>query len=314
MAEFISTHARLLPDYMAYKRSLGYKFEYESSFAQFDRFLYDNGNDAVPLSKEICRLWEEKRPNETDINRYQRVGLIHNYALFLIRMGYDTSVPAHDYRPRSTFTPYIYTQQELEAFFRACDSSMGYASAAYPALFRLIYGCGLRKTEALNIRMQDVSFQEKTVFVRVSKNGTERMLSVSDTVLQAVRDYCSQYRRGADGGDFLFVTRFGGQISKNALYARFRLLISHAGIAHGGRGSGPRVHDLRHSFSVHTMARMAEQGIDLYCFLPVLSKYLGHKSIQATEGYVRLTAEMFPKLLEGINKTCAYIYPEVMPQ
>lgn len=76
MAEFISTHARLLQDYIAYKRSLGFKFEYESSFAQFDRFLYDNGYDAVPLSKEICRLWEEKRPNETDINRYQRVGLI----------------------------------------------------------------------------------------------------------------------------------------------------------------------------------------------------------------------------------------------
>lgn len=210
MADFISAHARLLRDYMAYKRSLGYKFEYENSFAQFDRFLHDNGYNAVPLSKEICRLWEERRPNETDINRCHRVGLIHNYALFLMRMGYDTSAPEHDYKPRSAFAPYIFTQKELEAFFRACDSGAEYASAAYPALFRLIYGCGLRKSEALNIRMQDVSFRDRTVFVRVSKNGTERMLPVSDTVLQAVRDYCGRYRADAGGSDFLFVTRFGG--------------------------------------------------------------------------------------------------------
>ncbi|MCD7818524.1 MAG: tyrosine-type recombinase/integrase, partial [Lachnospiraceae bacterium] len=298
---------------IAYKRNMGYRFGYDSTFTQFDHFLYDNGYASISLTKEICRQWEKKRPNESDMTRYQRVGLIHNYALFLARKGYETAAPEHDYKPRSTFTPYIFTQEELEKFFCACDSFGGYASAAYPALLRTIYGCGLRRSEALNIRIQDVDFDRKTIFVRTSKNGTERMLPVSDSVFHAIEGYYNLFRTDAAEDDFLFVTRFGAQICGNALHTRFQQCLERAGITYGGRGKGPRIHDLRHSFSVHTMARMAEQGIDLYCFLPVLSKYLGHKSIKATEGYVRLTAEMYPKLLDDVNKICAHIYPEVTP-
>jgi hypothetical protein len=51
--------------------------------------------------------------------------------------------------------------------------------------------------------------------------------------------------------------------------------------------------------------------LDLYYSLPILSKYLGHKSLEATDRYVRLTEEMFPAVLEKANKVCAYVFPEV---
>ena len=56
---------------------------------------------------------------------------------------------------------------------------------------------------------------------------------------------------------------------------------------------------------------MSSQGMDLYYSLPILSKYLGHASLEATEHYVRLTAEMYPELIEQANQLCAYVFPEV---
>lgn len=55
----------------------------------------------------------------------------------------------------------------------------------------------------------------------------------------------------------------------------------------------------------------AESGLDLYYSLPILSEYLGHQSLEATEKYVRLTSEMYPGLIHDVNSICAYAFPEV---
>ena len=67
----------------------------------------------------------------------------------------------------------------------------------------------------------------------------------------------------------------------------------------------------RHAFSVHSLAAMAESGLDLYYSLPILSEYLGHQSLEATDKYVSLTSDMYPELLSDINGICSYAFPEV---
>ena len=93
------------------------------------------------------------------------------------------------------------------------------------------------------------------------------------------------------------------------IYYWFRYCLEKAGIHHYGKGKGPREHDLRHSFCIHSLQKMQAQGIDLYAFLPVLSTYLGHVSIYATQRYLRLTAEFYPDLLKQVNETCSGIIP-----
>ena len=70
-----------------------------------------------------------------------------------------------------------------------------------------------------------------------------------------------------------------------------------------------RLDFLRHTFSVHSLAMMAESGVDLYCSLPILSTYLGHQSLEATNGYVRLTSEMYPGLLRDADMVCLNVFP-----
>jgi len=57
---------------------------------------------------------------------------------------------------------------------------------------------------------------------------------------------------------------------------------------------------------------MSEIGIDLYCSMPVLSTYMGHQSIKATNGYVRLTNEMFPGILNKIDAAYKNVFPEIV--
>jgi integrase len=82
-----------------------------------------------------------------------------------------------------------------------------------------------------------------------------------------------------------------------------------AGISHGGRSNGPRVHDFRHTFSVYSLKAMTDKGMDIYCALPLLSTYLGHASLSATGQYVRLTQDMFPEIIEKVNAIAAFVIP-----
>src|SRR3546814_2789192 len=102
--------------------------------------------------------------------------------------------------------------------------------------------------------------------------------------------------------DLHFFSRQDGQIYTVAsIYRWFRKILYRAGISHGGIGTGPRIHDFRHTFACHSLAQMSRAGLDLYYSLPLLSTYMGHRSLSATDGYVRLTEHMYPGLPARVN-------------
>ena len=134
---------------------------------------------------------------------------------------------------------------------------------------------------------------------------------MSQSLTNVLKQYYDCCRSNADRQDYFFAKRNGTKCSSDTIYKKFREILYRAKISHGGKGFGPRVHDFRHLFSVHSLAKMADQGLDLYYCLPLLSKYLGHKSLAVTDQYVRLTADMYPKLINDMNKICAFVFPEV---
>ena len=71
------------------------------------------------------------------------------------------------------------------------------------------------------------------------------------------------------------------------------------GIEHKGRGYGPRVHDLRHTFAVRCMQKLQKEKGDIVTALPYLSAYLGHHNIGKTQIYLRLVAEYYPEFLQN---------------
>jgi len=118
-------------------------------------------------------------------------------------------------------------------------------------------------------------------------------------------------RLGRMGNPYFFPSPYGGKYSEVTIYKLFREALWHAGISHLGRGKGPRIHDLRHTFAVNCLKRWVSDGRDLNNALPYLSAYLGHEDIRGSQRYLRLTADLFPNLTSIIENICAYVVPEV---
>lgn len=97
-----------------------------------------------------------------------------------------------------------------------------------------------------------------------------------------------------------------GNVEKN-----LRKFLWKAGISHGGRGKGPRVHDFRHTMAVHCLRRWVMEGKNLQSYLPVLQAYLGHVSLSDTAYYLHLTADLFPNITEQVENVLGDIIPKV---
>lgn len=309
-------NAYLIDQYIAFKRNMGYALSNTYNFKMFDDFTIKNGATSVGLTQELADKWKEKRPNESEVTRYKRVNDARNFSVYLNQLGYQSYIPRLPKRYQSTFTPYIFSKEELKSFFTACDTIEihGKSNMKYilPVVFRVIYGCGLRINEALSLKNKDVNLDEGYIIVRETKNGCDRILPLSDSLITICKQY-KIYLSSNDSEAYFFIQWNGNGYASDTVYKWFRKILWKAGISHGGRGSGPRVHDLRHSFSVHSLAEMSRKGLDLYYSLPILSKYLGHNSLEATDKYVRLTSDMYPELIQDVNSLCSFLFPEVKP-
>lgn len=284
----------------------------------FDRFTIENGVTVLGLTKQLADKWAERRPNESDTNRYKRVNAIINFSIYLNHLGYNSYIPKQIKSYKTTFTPYIFSKEQLKGLFKACDTIEVHRSSTMkyilPVVFRVIYGCGLRINEALSLKYGDVNLNEKYIVIREPKNGRDRILPLSESLTEICSIYLERYLNGHTGKDYFFTQKNLERYAADTLYRWFRRILWKAGISHGGKGFGPRVHDLRHSFSVHSLEFMSRKGLDLYYSLPILSNYLGHQSLEATDKYVKLTSEMYPELIQEVNNLCAYIFPEVKMQ
>ena len=317
MKRFQSIYASLLEQYIDFKRNLGYKFvDAEYTYYLFDQFAFRNGESEIGITKELADKWSIKRSNESDSTCYRRIMYLIQFASFLNDSGYRSYIPKLPKAYKSTFTPYIFSKNELNAIFAASDrleidNFMDSHINVIPALFRTLYGTGIRISEAVSLKVKDVNLENKYLIIRQSKNGKDRMLPFSDSLADICRQYRNSIKLTQGPDDYFFVKRNGRKCNPKAIYEWFRKVIWKAGIPHGGKGLGPRLHDIRHAFSVHSLAKMAESGLDLYYSLPILSEYLGHQSLEATEKYVRLTSDMYPGLLSDVNSICSYAFPEV---
>lgn len=292
---------------------------FSSIFNQVDYVADQAGETSSGITKEFTRKWSERLPNEGEFYRYRRVRLLAQFSSYLCDLGIKSYIPKLPPYPKTTFVPYIYSQREIGLLFKICDelrlqrTTMKSCLICFPALIRLLYSTGLRISEALALKNEDVNLEENYLLIRDNKNGKERIIPVSASLANVLREYVSYrdrypFRKIRTG--FFFVKLNGSKCDCSCIHARFKECLEKAGIPYIGRGQGPRVHDLRHTFAVTSLAGMAETGIDLYASLPILSNYLGHQSISSTNYYVRLTSNMYPGLLKDIDAVCFDVFPK----
>lgn len=312
-----SAFAAHMAAFIHYKRAQGLKYTaVPLSLRSFSRFLAAKKADGTGIGKELVEEWCSFRPNENRLTQARRIIETRQFLNYLSENGVSVYLP-RKMRKRQTevpFVPYIFSQEELCRFFRACDRvgarKPSVMPAVLPVLFRLLFGCGLRISETLGLTRGDVDLENGLLAVRMSKYNKDRVVPLSDSMLAVLRIYNRKYNKlpKSDNTPF-FSHRDGRAVKADNIYAWYRKALWSAGISHGGRGRGPRLHDFRHTFSVYSLKSMTDKGMDIYSALPVLSTYLGHASISATGKYVRLTQDMFPEIVAKASAVSAYIFP-----
>ncbi len=319
MKQYNSIYAPYLVQFVNYKRSLGYRFNNEEyTCLMFDKFVIQELEKVVGISKSLAEKWSKKRPNESDRTRYMRMSLLGQFSDFLNDLGYR-SYTVRLPRVKQTYLPYIFSDKEIKSFFTACDATKNRcvqfdtSITIIPTFFRLLYATGIRLSEALSIKNKDVNFSSAHLIVKATKNGRDRLIPLSESLLEVCMEY-NQYKKKRMGqghpDEYFFTTHAGTPCPRRSIYNWFRKILGECSISHGGKGKGPRVHDFRHTFSVRALRKMTEDGMDLYYSLPILSTYLGHQSIKATEQYVRLTTDIYPDLLKATNGLTSYVFPK----
>ena len=176
-------------------------------------------------------------------------------------------------------------------------------------IIRMLYCCGLRVSEATNLTVEDVNLAEGTIYIKGTKFGKERLIPMSDNLTKRCNDYSWQVLDRKANDAYFFPSPYGGHYDSNTVYQHFRKIIWEAGISHTGKG--PRLHDFRHTFSVHCLKKWVINDKDLTNCLPYLSAYLGHEDMRGTQHYLRLTADLYPNIIEKVEESCSWMIPEV---
>ena len=312
---FSGPFAPMCEKFVAQKRMLGAEYtQQENILRRFDNFSSAFEVEPYIISQELASAWSCKFPNETDMNRYNRVMEMLRFSKFLVTEGYPSFLTDSYPVKCSTHTPYIFTKEELQRFFRVVDSlescpNVPHRHLIMPLLFRLLYGCGLRISETLALTKADVNLETGVLHILHGKNGRERLVPMSPSLTKRCADYAKEVLEGKPSDAFFFFRMAGLPYSRSGIGKAFRGFLWDAGIPYLGKDRGPSIHDLRHTFVCHRLNQWASEGTDLNSVLPLLSKYLGHTSVVATAWYLRLTAEAYPEVIRTMNTYAAGILP-----
>jgi len=315
---FQSPLAEHIETYIAEKHGTGVKFVAEAGRLQeIDRFFTANGYTGSVVTKGLFNAWSAKRPNESESNRVLRVGTLQRFCGYLARMGLETYVSnvKLNYHTKE-FKAYIFTDDEIGRLLTAAHEVKYSANSkvrhiVIPMLFTLLACTGLRIGEALSLKRADVTFRGGVafIFVRSTKYDKHRNIPLAPGLSAKLRDYLMEISLKSPNNDLLFPSPSRQIYRHCSVQGIFSKLLWSAGISYGGPRKGPRIHDIRHTFSVKSLRKLALNREDPQRTYPFLSKYLGHKNLSATQEYIQMTAELFPYIVKTMEDYCGHIVP-----
>ncbi len=203
--------------------------------------------------------------------------------------------------------PYLYTDQEIERLLDAAlklAPSDGLRGWSYHALFGLLVVSGLRISEAIGLKLEDVDLSEGLLTVRGAKSGKSRLVPLHASTRQVLADYKSRrddFLAGRPATSF-FISQLGNHLDPGNVHRTFYLLSRQIGLRDPDSSSGPRLHDFRHRFAVETLLRWYRAGEDVERRLPVLSTYLGHVHVSDTYWYLTACPELMGLAVKRLER------------
>jgi site-specific recombinase XerD len=315
------TLAELIDGYVAHKRSLGMRFDAAAKLLRtFQRAV--GPLDVEQIDQHTVRAFLDR--SRLRASWHTKYYALNGLVRFAIHRGLLATSPLPYLIPKrpAYATPYIYSPEELRRLLDATATldvhnpkngqGPGIPPQTLRTLILLLYGTGLRLSEALALTTDDVDLSAPCVVVRNTKFFKTRLLPIGPKLAATLARYAESrialVRRVPTTNAF-FLHRSGKPIGRQTAERYFRIIRGRIGLErHDGAYFHPRLHDLRHTFAVHRLVAWYRSGADVQRLLPQLSTYLGHLGVAETQHYLTMTPEL---LREASRRFEAYASLEV---
>jgi integrase len=259
-----------------------------------------------PLTVDIMTDWarQDSHGSTDPLTWARRLKLLRTFLRWLQQFEPHTEVPDDAiFGPLpERLAPHIYSSQEIVDLLTAARRlrpAQGLRGVVYETLFGLIASTGMRISEALALRNEDVNLKYGMLTIHQTKFGKSRQVPLHPSTVEALRGY---FWIRSLVGNFeqdeapIFIgtrgRRLGLPMDSHQVNRVFVTLREQLGWHNRGMHHAPRIHDLRHTFVVHRILLWMEQGVDIDQAMLSLSTYIGHAHVTNTYWYLSAVPEL----------------------
>jgi integrase/recombinase XerD len=233
------------------------KKSYESVFANFVRYNgKEIGDSEVGDVKRYVACLNEKGRSNVSLNV---VISALKFAFGIYGKKLDLKRPKKEHK-----LPVVLSKYEVEGILNSLDNSK------HRLVLEVVYGLGLRVSEVVNLKQNDIEFERKMVRIENSKGGKDRYVMLPESLIESLKSYIQ-----LNPGKYLFQGR-SGKMNIKTVQKVFENALRKSGI-----GKKASCHTLRHSFATHLL----ENGVDVR----IIQKLLGHNKLETTQVYTHVS-------------------------
>jgi integrase len=291
--------AHAIASYMAVRRAAGFALKSDGSLLQsFATFSATRGEHYVRSSVAI--EWAGLARSVSQ--RARRLGMVIRFARYIRaedgRHELPTAVFGAEKQPRPV--PYILTEDSIRQLVLVAAQS-GYRTLrreTYSTLFALLACTGLRVSEALRLRFEDLGADG--LVIRQTKFRKTRLVPLHDTARAGLERYLERRRPYAPYEDHLFVSLRRKPLLLHDVEAAFQTAVSQLRLPRGAGRARPTPHSLRHAFAIRALRTCPDGRDNITKHMVALSTYLGHSKVADTYWYL----EAVPDLMQAVADQC----------
>ena len=272
------------------------------SLGDFDGYFAKSGTIEKSITEEVINGWiaHLKTKNHSRTVSH-KVSCLRCFLKYLRYSGIPVFMPRCP-KHHEDYVPYIFSDDEMATIFKCADNASGNGGTVdfqVAMLIRLLYGCGLRHGEALNLIRSDVDFSHGTLLMRQSKNKKQRIVPMHQSLSEVLMQYCVAMKIFNKPDALLFpVANANLSAREENMRMKFRAVLKAAEIytpTTKRYQRGQCIHCLRHVFAVKSFAQSEQNGRSSLDSVPYLSVYLGHFDMDGTEKYLKFSSDIFPE-------------------
>jgi len=291
---FTSQLAPIIWKYLESRQNEGYTSVHCGYYMQELDCLSKELSDAPVVTKELIDAWDLLKPYLSNRSKIVRHNAIRAFAKFAYTQDGISYVPdTSKLKNSSTFTPHIFTVEEIRRLLYAADNLPVRNNAptrhlVIPAVIRLLYCCGFRIGEVLRLRVKDVDLDTGIITVHNGKGGKDRLVPVHNTCKLLDRYIRSFHSDSQSQMIPLFYNAKKQALSRYGVTYILKKYAAKASPVLEPQNISPHV--LRHTKAMHLL----RAGVNMI----YIRDFLGHADISTTEVYARIDAEMKRKVFE----------------